>query len=72
MQHYSVFAAVTTDTTDMDEGIVEEGMVDEETVDVETVEEVGYRENCFLDGTSSTQETKNSAGLVTVSKSSRS
>ena len=47
-------------------------MVDEETVDVETVEEVGYGETGFLDGSSSTQETKNSVGLVTVSKSSRS
>ena len=47
-------------------------MVDEETVDVENVEEVGYGETGFLDGISSTQETKNSVGLVTVSKSSRS
>ena len=59
--------ATTADTTDKIEGIVEEAMVYEE-----TVEEVGYGETGFLDGSSSTQETKNSVGLVTVSKSSRS
>ena len=47
-------------------------MVDEETFDVEAVEEVGYGETGSLDGSSSTQETKNSVGLVIVSKSSRS
>ena len=63
---------MTDDTTDMAKGIVEEGMVDEEPVYVENVEEVGYGETSFLDGSSSTQETKNSVGLVVVSKSSRS
>ena len=67
MQHCSGVVAATADTTDMDEGIVKEGMVDEE-----TIEEVCYGENGFLDGSSSTQETKNSVGLVVVSKSSRS
>ena len=38
----------------------------------ETVEEVDCGEIGFLDGISSTQETKNSVGLVDVSKSSRS
>ena len=68
-QHYSGVVAATADKA---EGIVEEGMVDEETVDVENVEEVGYGEIGSLDGISSIQETKNSIGLVTVSKSSRS
>ena len=49
-----------------------EGIVGEENVDVETVEDIGYGETCFLDGSSSTQETKNYLGLVIVSKSSRS
>ena len=72
MQHCSGVATSVVGTTDMDEGIVEEGMVNEETVDVETIEEVGYRETGFLDGSSSTQETKKSVGLVVVSKGSRS
>ena len=66
MQHCSGVATATVDTADKAEGIVEE------TVDVETVEEVGYGETIFLDGISSTQETKNSVGFVTVYKSSRS
>ena len=41
-------------------------------VDEENVEEVGYGETSFLDGSSSTQETKNSVGLVAISKNSRS
>ena len=56
----------------MAKGIVEEGIVGEETVDVETIEEVGYGETGFLYGSSSTQETKKSVGLVVVSKGSRS
>ena len=72
MQHCSIVAATTIGATDMAKGIVEEGMVDEETVDVETVEEVSYGETGFLDGSSSTQETKNSIGLVAMSRSSRS
>ena len=72
MQHcYGVGAAVAG-TNDMAEGIIEEGMVDEETVGVETIEEIGYGKTGFLDGSSSTQETKNSIGLVSVSKSSKS
>ena len=62
----------SVDIVGMAEGIVEEGIVGEETVDVETVEEFGYEENGFLDGISSTQETKKSVGLVVVSKGSRS
>ena len=58
---------MTIDTTDMAEGIIEEGMVDEE-----TIEEIGYGKTGSLDGISSTQETRNSVGLVAVSKSSRS
>ena len=46
-------------------------MIAEEIVDMETIEEVDYGETGFLDGISSTQETKNSVGLVIVSKSSR-
>ena len=72
MQHCSGVATRTGDTANRVEGIVEEGMVGEETIDVETIEEVDYGETSFLDGSSSTQETKNSIGLVTVSKSSRS
>ena len=56
-------------TADKDEDIVEEGTVDEETFDVETIEEVGYGETGFLDGSSSTQETKKSLGLVATSNS---
>ena len=67
MQHCSGVAATVAGTTNMAEGIVEEGIVGEE-----TVEEIGYGETGFLDGSSSTQETKNSVGLVVVSKSSRS
>ena len=59
-------------TTDKAEGIVEDSMVDEETFDVEAIEEVGYGETGFLDESSSTQETKNSIGLVTMSNISRS
>ena len=69
MQYY--FGVVATDP-DMDEGIVEKGMVNEENVGVETVEEISYGKTGFLDGSSSTQETKNSVGLVAMSKSSRS
>ena len=72
MHHCSGVVAAATDTTGMDEGTIEEGMVDEENVVVETIEEVGYRETGFLDGSSSTQETKSSVGLVAMSKSSRS
>ena len=72
MYHCSGVAAAATNTVGMAEGIVERGMVDEKTVDVETVEEFGYGKTSFLDGSSSTQETKNSVCLVTVSKSSRS
>ena len=72
MQHCSGVAAATSDTADKAKVIVEDGMVDEETVDVEIVEEVGYGETGFLEGSSSTQETKNSVGLVVVSKGSRS
>ena len=64
MQHCSGVAAATTDIASMDEGIVEEGIVAEETVDVETIEEVGYGETGFLDGSSSTQETKKFVGCV--------
>ena len=62
MQHCSRVAATVVDTTGMAEGIVGE----------ETIEEVGYGETSFLDGSFSTQETKNSAGLVVVSKGSSS
>ena len=72
MQHCSGIAAVATSTADMVEGIVEEGMVNEEIIGVETIEEIGYGKTEFLDGSSSTQETKSFAGLVVVSKSSRS
>ena len=72
MQHCSGVATFVVCTTNTDEGIVEEGMVDEGTVVVEIIGEVGYGETSFLDGISSTQETKNSVGLVAVSKSSRS
>ena len=67
MQHCSRVVVVAGGTVGMDEGIV-----GEETVDVETVEEIGYGETGFLDGSSSTQETNNSVGLVAVSKRSRS
>ena len=69
MQHSSGVAAAIVD---MAEGIVEEGMVDEETVDVKTVENFGYGETSFLDGSSSTQETKSYVCLVAMLKSSRS
>ena len=69
MQHCSGVATLVVGTTNTDEGIVEEGMVDEEIVDVETIEEVGYGETGFLDGSSSTQETKKSLGLVATSNS---
>ena len=72
VQHCSRVTVATADTADMAEGIVEEGMVNEETIDVETFEEVGSGKSGFLDGSSSTQETKNSVGLVTVSNSSKS
>ena len=70
MHHCSGVTATTTNTADMDEGIVEEGMVDEEIVDVETIEDVFYEETGFLDGSYSTQETKNYVGLVDVTKNS--
>ena len=56
----------------MAEDTVEEGIFDVGIVDVETIEEVDYGETGFLDGSSSTQETKSSVGLVAVPKSSRS
>ena len=56
-----------TGTIGMAEDIVEEGIVGEE-----TIEEIAYGETGFLDGSSSTQETKNSVGLVVLSKGSRS
>ena len=65
--HYS---RVIATIANMAEGIVEEGMVDEGTVVVEIIGEVGYGETSFLDGSSSTQETKNYVGLVTLSKTS--
>ena len=64
MQNCSGVAAAATGMS--------KGIVGEETVGVESVEEIGYGETGFLDGSSSTQETKNSVGLVVVSKSSRS
>ena len=67
MQHCSGVAVAAVDIVDM-----AEHRVDEETIYVETIEEVGYGKTSFLDGSSSTQETKNSVGLVIVSKSSRS
>ena len=67
MQHCSGVVDVATGTTGMAEGIV-----DEKTIGVETIEEIGYGETSFLDGSSSTQEAKNSVGLVAMSKSSRS
>ena len=60
MQHCSGVAAAAAG---MAKGIVEEGIVGEE-----TVEEIGYGEIGFLDGISSTQETKNSVGLVVMSR----
>ena len=63
---------MVTNTTGMAEDIVEEGIVGEETVGVENVEEIGYGETGFLDGSSSTQETKNYVGLVLMCKGSRS
>ena len=69
MQHYSGVAAVAVG---MAEDIVKEGIVGKEIVDVETIEETGYEETGFLDGSSSTQETKKSIGLVIVSKGSKS
>ena len=68
-QHYSRVAVATADKA---EDIVEEGTIDEETFDVEAVEEVGYGEIGSLDGSSSIQETKNSIGLVAVSRGSMS
>ena len=67
MQHCSRVATAVAGTAGMAEGIFEEGIVG-----VETIEEIGYGETVFLDGSSSTQETKNSVGLVAVSKSSKS
>ena len=67
MQHYSRVAVTAAGTTSMAEGIIEEGIVCEE-----PVEEIGYGETSFLDGSSSTQETKNYVGLVATSKGSRS
>ena len=49
MKHCSGVVAAVADTTGMAEGIV-----GEETIDVETIEEIGYGENGFLDGSSST------------------
>ena len=67
MQHFFEVAATTAGTTDIMEGIV-----GEETIGVETIEGIVYGETGFLDGSSSTQETKNSVGLVAMSKSSSS
>ena len=67
MQHCSEVATAAAVIVGMAEDTIEEGIVD-----VETVEEVDYGETSFLDGSSSTQETKNSVGLVVVSKGSRS
>ena len=72
MQHCSGVAPIAAGTVGMAEGIVEEGIVGEEVADVETVEEIGYGETGFLDGSSSTPETKKSIGLVVVSTMSRS
>ena len=72
MQHCSGVAAATVGTAGVAKGIVEEGIVGEETVGLEIVEEISYGETSLLDGSSSTKEAKNSAGLVDVSKSSRS
>ena len=52
----------------MTDGIFEEGMVDQKNVDVQIVQEVWYVETSFLDGSYSTQETKNYVGLVDVTK----
>ena len=65
MQRCSGDAAAAAGT--IGEGNSEEGIVGEETVDGEIVrEEVGYEETDFLDGSSSTQETRKSANLVAV------
>ena len=69
MQHCSGVAAATADKV---EGILEEGIIDKDIFDIKDIEEVYYGETGFLDGSSSTQETKNYVGLVAVSKSSRS
>ena len=72
MRHCSGVTTATADTANKAKGIDEEGMIVEETLDMETVKEFDYGETSFLDGGSSTLETKNFVGLVTVSKSSRS
>ena len=61
MQHFSGVAFAATGTAGMAEGIVSE----------ETVEEIIYGKYGFLDGSFSTQETKNPVGLIDVSKGSR-
>ena len=67
--HYSRVAVVIANKAG---DIVEEGIFGEETFDAETVEEICYGEIGFLDGSSSTQETKMTIGLVVVSKHSKS
>ena len=71
MQHCSEVASAAAGTIGMVEDTVEEGIVDVGTVDVEIFEEVDYGETSFLDGRSSTQETKNFVGLVSMTKNSR-
>ena len=67
MQHCSGAAAAVVGTVGEDNS--EEGIVGEETVDGEIVgEEVGYEENDFLDGSSSTLETRKFSNSVVVSK----
>ena len=58
----SIAAAGTLGTDNSEEGIVGEENFDGEMVG----KEVGYEETDFLDGSSSTQETKKSANLVVV------
>ena len=72
MHHCFGVTAAAAGTAGMAEGIVEEGIVDEETIGVEMVEDISYGETGFLDGSSSTQETKKYVVLVVVSKWSRS
>ena len=69
MHHFSGVAAVAAGTIGMVEDTVEQGIVDVGIFDVEIVEEVYYGETGFLDGSSSTQETKKSLGLVATSNS---
>ena len=67
MQRCSGDAAAAAGT--IGEGNSEEGIVGEETVDGEIVgEEVGCEESDFLDGSSSTLETRYFVDFVVVSK----